>query len=494
MDLDRLRTDLESFTRQLSREYYMQGAGLKDDINFTSLYSAFPSLFTFENLESIKQAYRSSFSKTEKRRLRYLLESFHGEIVLNTSSKLQNKFLSKESTGILHLNNNEDVSYRSSLIKLYNAGSRNEREAIWQARNRFIEAELNPIVEQIYYMENGYAIKNGYNDKLHMFEELSGINLSAIDKDMQELVKETESIYVELLTKAAKEKLNLKLSELKPFDLQILSKSNEFTSYFPKEKMFSTIAGFIGKMGLDIEAGKNINFDIDIRDKKSPRAFCCPVVIPSEIYLVIYPRGGEDDYMAFLHELGHAQHFGNMQSDLEFEFKWYGDNSVTEGYAMTFDHLLNNEQWIKKIIGLNSREYLNQRLLNELMMLRRYAGKIQYELQLYRDMSLKGKKELYSKITSDIMKVEYPSSEYLTSVDSNFYCARYLRAWMFQHALNEHLTNNFGNDWFINGATGSFLKEIWSYGQMLNAEELLKEVGSRGLSVQPVIRSLNSVN
>jgi hypothetical protein len=493
MDLYRLRTDLESFTHRLSKEYYMQGAGLKDEINFTSLYSAYPSLFTFENLESIKEAYRSSFSKTEKRRLRYLLESFHGEIVLNTSSKYQNQFLIKESTGILRLSN-ENISYRSSLVKLYNTGSRNEREAIWLARNRFIELELNPILEQIYYMENGYAVKNGYNNKIQMFEELSGINLSAIDDDMQRLLRETDSIYTELLTKAAKEKLKLKISELKAFDLQTLSKSAEFSNYFPKERMFEIISGFIGKMGLDIEAGKNIRFDIDIRDKKSPRAFCCPVNIPAEVYLVIYPRGGEDDYSAFLHELGHAQHFANVSDDLDFEFKWYGDNSLTEGYAMTFDHLVNNEQWIRKMLGLDSREYMNQRLLNELMMLRRYAGKIHYELNLYRDMSLKGKKEIYSKIFTDVMKAEYSSTEYLTSVDANFYCARYLRAWMFQHSLSEHLTNNFGIDWFINSETGSFLKELWDYGQKPSADELLKEIGSNGLSVQPIIKSLNSLN
>ena len=47
-----------------------------------------------------------------------------------------------------------------------------------------------------------------------------------------------------------------------------------------------------------------------------------------------------------LHELGHALHFANMSRALPFEFRWLGDNSVTEGYAMLFDHRLKDRGFV----------------------------------------------------------------------------------------------------------------------------------------------------
>ena len=36
------------------------------------------------------------------------------------------------------------------------------------------------------------------------------------------------------------------------------------------------------------------------------RAFCAPVRVPHEVYLVLRPHGGQTDWTTFLHELGHA--------------------------------------------------------------------------------------------------------------------------------------------------------------------------------------------
>jgi hypothetical protein len=263
-----------------------------------------------------------------------------------------------------------------------------------------------------------------------------------------------------------------------------------------KEKMFDKVAGFIKKMGIDISAGKNIRFDLEARESKSPRAFCSPVRIPDEVYLVIYPKGGEEDYTAFLHELGHALHFANVKSSLEFEYKWCGDNSVTEGYAMTFDHFTMNETWMDINMDINkknNREYFIHKAMNELIMLRRFAAKIHYEIMLNESDGLQGKKELYSEIFEKATKVKYSPEYYLLDVDQYFYCARYLRAWMFQANMNEYLNNKYGSDWFENKNTGKFFMDVWSMGQKYNAEELSEMNGDSKLSINSVLDSINSV-
>ncbi|MDZ7837846.1 MAG: hypothetical protein U5N58_07765 [Actinomycetota bacterium] len=43
---------------------------------------------------------------------------------------------------------------------------------------------------------------------------------------------------------------------------------------------------------------------------------------------------------ASLHEGGHAQHFAHTSCTRDFEFKFLGDNAVTEGFAFFLSSLM----------------------------------------------------------------------------------------------------------------------------------------------------------
>ena len=79
-----------------------------------------------------------------------------------------------------------------------------------------------------------------------------------------------------------------------------------------------------------------MTFDIESRPNKSPRAFCAPVRVPGEVYLVIAPVGGRDDYATLFHEGGHTEHSASVAPELPFEFRCLGDNSISETYAFLF--------------------------------------------------------------------------------------------------------------------------------------------------------------
>jgi len=114
--------------------------------------------------------------------------------------------------------------------------------------------------------------------------------------------------------------------------------------------------------------------------------FCAPVRVPDEVYLVMRPHGGQTDYQTLLHELGHALHFAYTRADYPFEYRWVGDNSVTESYAMLFDHLMQHPRWLLRYSGLGKRElppFLRAAALEELQFLRRYCAKLIYEVQLH---------------------------------------------------------------------------------------------------------------
>src|SRR5206468_2298558 len=77
-------------------------------------------------------------------------------------------------------------------------------------------------------------------------------------------------------------------------------------------------------------------------------------------------------------------------------------------------------------------------------------------------------------------------ADYLADIDSGFYVTEYLRSWAFEAQLRAHLRERFGNTWFAKREAGSLLRELWSEGQRINADEILKEVTGAQLEMAAV--------
>ena len=106
--------------------------------------------------------------------------------------------------------------------------------------------------------------------------------------------------------------------------------------------------------------------------------------MPDEVYLVIAPTGGRDDYGALFHEGGHTEHYANTDPGLAFEFRHLGDNSVTESFAFLLEHLTEDRDWLRHQLGVEDPERVaaHARAV-KLLFLRRYAAKLAYELELH---------------------------------------------------------------------------------------------------------------
>ena len=212
-------------------------------------------------------------------------------------------------------------------------------------------------------------------------------------------------------------------------------------------------------MGIDLDAQPNVHLDTEVRELKSPRAFCAPVRVPDEIYLVVLPHGGQDDYGMLLHEAGHTEHFAHVRPDLAFEYRHLGDNAVTEGFAFTFDHLLLNRRWLAEILDFeDSDDYVRFAAVNDLYFMRRYAAKLGLRDHAARaDGLARGHAGRVQPPAQLATKVTVPEENYLADVDDGFYCASYLRAWMLEGALRLMLQENFGMDWYASRDAGDWL-------------------------------------
>ena len=145
--------------------------------------------------------------------------------------------------------------------------------------------------------------------------------------------------------------------------------------------------------------------------------------VPDEVYLVIARHGGRDDYAALFHEAGHTEHYANVEASLPFEFRYLGDNSVTEGFAFLFEHLTEDPAWLRAVLGADDPErlaaYSGFTRASKFVFLRRYAAKLSYELELHGDeRPLDAMPALYSRLLGDAVGVDWPAATYLADVDA----------------------------------------------------------------------------
>lgn len=491
-----IRSSLESFSEEISREYYLYGAGHKPVLNLSDIYSKYLFLFTEESIESIKDSINRCENESERKRLKMLLEAVYSETFSQSIKLLREELSNIETSGKFNTPNGESISFINSYNILWNDNSREKREEISFGRSKYIDENINPFLEKIFNEEERFIKSLGFADKIQMYQDFYGINLRQLNTAMKELIEKTEESYLKLLEHFTKKKLGVGIESLSRHDILYLIRAPEYDSIFTADNMHKIASDFTRKAGIDFNGQGRIHFDMEKRDTKSSRAFCSPVKIPEEVYLVINPRGGLDDYSSFLHELGHALHFAHVDRNLEVEYRWFGDNSVTEGFAMTFDHLLLDENWLLTFICPQSDvidDYLKLACFKDLAMLRRSAAKLEYETKLNDGKGLDGKKEIYAETLKRLTKIKNDKEEFLYDVDPFFYCASYLRAWMFQSSLHAYLRGKFGSNWFLSAEAGKILKEMWSLGQKYSADELMAKYELGDLSITPLLNQMNNL-
>jgi hypothetical protein len=281
-------------------------------------------------------------------------------------------------------------------------------------------------------------------------------------------------------------------------DAVALMRAPEFDAHFPASGMEVAVRRQVGEMGISADANGRVRYDTAERAGKRSRAFCAPVKIPEEVHLVLRPHGGQNDWQTLLHELGHALHFANAERTLPFEYRWLGDNSITEGYAMLFDHRMQDAGWLARYTELGKTDvprFLRAAGFEELQFLRRYCAKLIYEVQLYGGaVGWNNLPDLYVETLSGATGFRYQRADAFVDVDPRFYSARYLRAWQLQSLLAETLVEKFNVDWWRNPKAGPWIvAELMGLGQRELAEEQARRVAAKSLSFAPLVRAIEGM-
>jgi hypothetical protein len=500
LSIDRLRTDGARFMEEISREYYLAASGQKEQAELQPIYARFQEIMSAESLAMVLGQFKGAAAGSDYHRSSRLLLEWQAEAQsARELAPLDEREMAWESSAMIALPDGSKVEYERASIDMANGTDREKRLAIEAARAKLVEAELAPMKREHLERERDITerleLAADYNSG---WELLSGVPLLGLRDQCEQFLKDTADMWRDTYRDFVPRLLRIAPEDATRADALALFRAREFDGGFPAREMESRVQGQVGDMGIDPTAFGRIRLDTGEREGKRSRAFCAPVRIPKEVYLVLRPHGGQTDWNTFLHELGHALHFAYMRDDYPFEYLWLGDNSVTESYAMLFDHLMQDAGWLKRYTDLGDgtrRDFLRAAGFEELHFLRRYCGKLLYETQLYGgDVRWDSLPDLYVETLTDATTFRYNRADAFVDVDLRYYSARYLRAWQLQSLIAETLTKDYDMDWWRNPKAGPWVvHNLFAEGQRELAHEQAGRVAGKQLSFAPLVRKIEQL-
>jgi hypothetical protein len=157
------------------------------------------------------------------------------------------------------------------------------------------------------------------------------------------------------------------------------------------------------------------------------------------------------------------------------------------------EHMLMEPGWLARRLDFpKPHEWVEEAATGSLYLLRRYCGKLLYELEFHgrRGLDEMTLSTRYVELLGDALKIEPSPTDYLSDIDSSFYVTGYLRSWALQSQLREHFRERFGSGWFADRKAGGMLRELWSEGHRLNGDELLGDLTGEKLELEAFAQSI----
>jgi hypothetical protein len=478
-ELDAYREQADRFVAAIDEEYYLHYAGHKDSLDLGPIYEQFADLTTLDRANAVGAAVDGD--RRIRELWRFACQGYLGNLTRDHAERAAR--LEAELTATV---DGDRIPFRMLRPTIANEPDRARRQRLEHARNELTEEHLLPIQLEATQAEHDAVRELGAPSYVELHRRF-GFRLDELAEQCRGFLDSTERLWEQAGDELFRGRAGVSLDEAQRFDVARVFRAPEWDPSFPADRMLPALEATLTDLGIDLRGQENVELDVEQREKKSPRAFCAPIEVPQRVVLVIQPIGGVDDWRALFHEAGHTEHFAHTRADLAVEERRLGDYAVTEGWAMLMEHLVQDASWLNRRLDVpRPTEFVAESAAGLLYLVRRYCSKVLYELELHQADDLLPLRTRYVEILADALKIEPSGTDYLGDVDSGFYSTEYVRAWAFEAQLKRFFREKFGNTWFTRRDAGSLLRELWSEGQRLTADELLKELTSAEIELEGV--------
>jgi hypothetical protein len=484
--------ELRQYRFERSEESRAVRVGEKEVSEQAAIVERYAHLYSREQLEALRRAEQEASDPGERERLaRLRLTCEAGLIAAEITAaedELENAILAERITWRA-----EEMPLRTAQAKLAvlpEYADRNELGALYADANARFNDGRRELLEKIERLESEIT---GVEDAVERSEEVKGISLRELSTVLKEASATGAAAYGPLRERWFDALLGEERDEVPPMShVAYMRRLSPLESTYTKERATEICLETLRALGFDLESQPNIRLDLEDRPQKSPRASVIPSAPPEVVHLITRAQGGLHDYEAFLHEAGHALHYGGCDPKLPYTFRAVSrDHALTEIYSFTVESVVKVPGWHEQHFDLSSERAAKNAeaaLFVEMLLFRRYVAKLQYELQFWGSFWEDGAPpERYEELLSAATGVRYRADYYLADMDEGFYSADYLRAWIRAAQVRDHLRREIGEDWWQNPKTGKMLRELFAEGTKPTSEEIAGRLGYEPLDVAPLL-------
>jgi hypothetical protein len=489
-------SQLEKYLYERSEEWRAVRVGEKEVSEQAEIVRRYADLFSRDQLEALRETEEAADGDEREAlyRLRKTCES--GLIAAQLAERedeLENRFLAERVTF-----KGEEMPLRNAQAKLAVLPGYAEREELGRIQAE-ASARFNP--DRLELMRAGEELAadlSGIQDAVERNEEEKGISLYELSRVLHDASGAATASYATLRERWFAHLLGDDREDVpSSYHTAWMRRLSPLASTYTKERATEVCLQTLAALGFDLTAQPNIRLDLDDRPQKSPRACVIASNPPTIVHLITRAQGGLHDYQSFLHEAGHALHYGGCDPQLPYVFRRISrDHALTEIYSYIVEAISREPEWHELHFGLApeaARENAEATTFLEALLYRRYEAKLRYELDFWsRFTDDGGDAEVYERLLTESTGIRYRRDNYLADMDPGFYSADYLRAWIRSAQLREHLVREIGPDWWRTRATGELLTDLFREGTKPSSEEVASRLGFDPLDTKPLLHEIGA--
>src|SRR3954468_5013886 len=487
---------LEKYLFERSEEWRAVRVGEKETSEQAEIVRRYADLFSREQLDALREA-EDGVSGDDRELLYRLRKTCESGLVsaqlAEREDELENRFLAERITF-----KGEEMPLRNAQALLAVLPAYHERDELGRIQAD-ASAAFNP--DRLELMRAGEELAADYSgiaDAIERNEEEKAISLRELSRALHAASVESTQSY-DALRERWFDRLLGSEREAVPssFHTAWMRRLSTLEATYTKEQATEICLRTLEALGFDLNAQPNIKLDLDDRPQKSPRACVIASDPPNVVHLITRAQGGLHDYQAFLHEAGHALHYGGVDPGLDYTYRRISrDHALTEIYSYICEAISREPEWHARYFGLSDSEAAENAEATtflEALLFRRYEAKLRYELGFWtRFADDGGTPEGYEEFLTAATGVRYRSESYISDMDAGFYSADYLRAWIRSSQLRAHLAATIGADWWRSRQPGELLRSLFAEGTKPTSEEIAGRLGFDPLDTKPLLHELGA--
>jgi hypothetical protein len=491
---DRFEERLARYLFERSEEARAVRVGEKETSEQAAIVARYEDLFTREQYAALREA-EGGAEDDERERLFRLREACGGGVVVRELAeevdRLENDILACRVSFA-----GEELPLRTAQAKLAVLDGYDERDELGTLAGDASATFNDRRLELARRAEALEAELTGEPDPVRRSEETKGIDLRGLSTTLQDASRQQDESFWALRERWTDRVLGSdREDEPASHHIAYIRRMSPLAGTYTKERAVPVCLETLDRLGFDLASDSRIRLDLDDRPQKNPRACVIASDPPKVVHLITRAQGGLHDYQALLHEAGHALHYAGCDPELPYTFRRLArDHALTEIYSFLVESITREAGWHASYFELAEDEAVERaegaRFL-EVLLFRRYAAKLTYELAFWSDFENAPEyATLYAENLRSAVRFRYRPDGYLADMDDGFYSADYLRAWIRSAQLRAHLRAEVGEDWWARAETGDLLRDLFREGTRPSSEEVARRIGFDPLDTAPLLDEL----